>query len=100
MSAIELYARETAGFDERVANATRLLQQVAAQHAGRIVQSTSLGAEDMVITDLIARARLPIPLGTLETGKLHSETLALIPRIEERYGLKVEVYRPQAEAVI
>lgn len=100
MSAIELYARETAGFDERVAHATRLLQQAAAQHAGRIVQATSLGAEDMVLTDLIARAGLPIALGTLETGKLHDETLALIPRIEQRYGLKVEVYRPQAEAVI
>ena len=100
MSAIELYARATAGFDERVANAVATLRDAAAEHAGRIVQATSLGAEDMVVTDLIARHGLGIAVGTLQTGKLHDETLALIPRIEERYGLKVEVYEPVAESVV
>ncbi|GAB4564271.1 MAG: phosphoadenylyl-sulfate reductase [Rhizobacter sp.] len=100
MSAIALYARKTAQFDSRVANAIAVLKQAADEHAGQVVQATSLGAEDMVITDLIARHQIGIALGTLETGKLHAETSALIPRIEERYGLKVEVYRPQAEAVI
>lgn len=100
MSAIALYARKTAQFDSRVANAIAVLKQAADEHAGQVVQATSLGAEDMVLTDLIARHQIAIALGTLETGKLHAETSALIPRIEERYGLKVEVYRPQAEAVI
>ncbi|HWH83708.1 MAG TPA: phosphoadenylyl-sulfate reductase [Burkholderiaceae bacterium] len=99
-SAIGLYARETPGFDARVANATALLQRAAAEHPGRIVQATSLGAEDMVITDLIARHHLPIALGTLDTGKLHAETLALIERIRERYGIDAEVYRPLNESVI
>ena len=100
MSAIALYARATAGFDERVAHAVAVLQSAAAEHAGRIVQATSLGAEDMVLTDLIARLQLPIAIGTLQTGKLHAETTALIPAIEARYGLKVEVYRPREEAVV
>ncbi len=100
MSAIALYARRAAGFDERVAHTLEVLRAAAAEHAGRIVQSTSLGAEDMVITDLIARHALPIPIGTLETGMLHAETVALIARIEQRYGLAVEVYRPVAESVV
>jgi phosphoadenosine phosphosulfate reductase len=100
MSAIDLYARATAGFDERVANAVSLLKQAALDHAGRIVQATSLGAEDMVITDLIARHQVPIAIGTLQTGKLHAETSALIGRIEQHYGLAVEVYEPKQEAVI
>jgi len=100
MSAIALYARKTAQFDSRVATAIAVLKQAAAEHAGQVVQATSLGAEDMVLTDLIARHKIAIALGTLETGKLHAETSALIPRIEQRYGLKVEVYRPEAEAVI
>ena len=100
MTAIALYARKTADFDAKVANASKLLREAAERHASRIVQATSLGAEDMVVTDLIARLQLPIAIGTLETGQLHDETVALIPRIEEHYGLKVEVYRPQAEAVI
>ena len=99
-SAITLYALETAGFDARVASALALLQGAAAEHPGRVVQATSLGAEDMVITDLIARHRLPIALGTLQTGMLHDETVALIARIEDRYALPVEVYEPVHEAVI
>lgn len=100
MSAKDLYARATPGFDERVAHALAVLQSAATDHAGRIVQATSLGAEDMVITDLIARHGLPIALGTLETGRLHAETVALIDRITQRYGLPVEVYRPAQEAVV
>ena len=100
MTAIALYDRATKGFDERVAHALAVLQEAARDHAGHVVQATSLGAEDMVVTDLIARHGLGIALGTLETGKLHAETVALIPRIEERYGVPVEVYRPVADAVI
>jgi phosphoadenosine phosphosulfate reductase len=100
MSAIALYARETAGFADRVANALAVLREAATLHPGRAVQATSLGAEDMVLTDLLARHALPIAVGTLETGMLHAETSALIPRIEARYGLTVEVYRPVAEAAV
>jgi phosphoadenosine phosphosulfate reductase len=99
-SAIELYARETPQFAAKVEHTLQVLRDAAAAHPGRIVQATSLGAEDMVLTDLIARFQLPIAIGTLQTGKLHDETVALIPRIEERYGLKVEVYEPKNEAVV
>ena len=98
--AVELYARAKPGFDERLAQALAVLQQAAAEHPGRVVLTTSLGAEDMVLTDLIARHQLPIALATLETGKLHAQTLALLPSIEARYGLKVELWRPQAEQVL
>ena len=99
-SAAALYARESAGFDARVASALALLQRAAAGHPGRVVQATSLGAEDMVITDLIARHRLSIAIGTLQTGMLHAETVALIGRIEARYALPVEMFEPVAQSVI
>ena len=99
-NAVALYARETASFDARVAHAAGLLQRAALEHAGRIVQATSLGAEDMVITDLIARHGLAIAIGTLETGKLHAETLALIGTIEARYERRVEVFAPVEAAVV
>jgi phosphoadenosine phosphosulfate reductase len=100
MSAVALYARATEGFDSRVAHAVAVLQSAASEHVGRIVQATSLGAEDMVVTDLIARHHLGVAVATLQTGKLHDETLALIPRIEQRYGLAVEIYEPAAESVV
>ena len=94
------FARLTPGFDQRLAQALLRLQQACTQHAGRIVQTTSLGAEDMVITDLIARHRLPIALATLDTGQLHAQTLALLPAIESRYGLTVERWQPLAQATL
>ena len=100
VSAIALYARPAPGFDERVAHALAVLQSASVDHAGRIVQATSLGAEDMVLTDLIARQALPIDIATLDTGKLHPETLALIDRLEQHYGLRVEVYRPETASVV
>jgi len=99
-SAIEQHARKTRGYEARVAHAVALLREAAEDHAGRIVQASSLGVEGMVLTDMIARHKLPIAVATLDTGKLHAETQALIPRIEQRYGLKVEVFRPRNEAVV
>lgn len=98
--AVALHARALPGFDERVERSLALLREAAAQHPGRIVQATSLGAEDMVISDLIARHRLPIAIATLDTGRLHAPTLALIDRIAAHYGLPVERFQPQAEAVV
>jgi phosphoadenosine phosphosulfate reductase len=53
----------------------------------------------MVLTDLIARAELPIEVFVLDTGRLHAETLALIPAIKERYGIEARIYSPNPEAV-
>ncbi len=99
-SAIERHARASTDFDAKLQRTLQRLRDAAVAHAGRIVQATSLGAEDMVITDLIARHRLPISLATLDTRELHAATLALIGRIEERYGLVVEVYSPSEAAVV
>jgi len=98
-TAIARHARALPGFDERVAASLARLQAAAQAHAGRIVQASSLGAEDMVITDLIARHRLPVAVATLDTGALHDQTLALMPRIAERYGIAVERYSPRADDV-
>ena len=68
-SAIGLYARPGADFAAKLDATIELLRAAAQDHRGRIVQATSLGAEDMVVTDLIARLHLGIAIGTLETGK-------------------------------
>ena len=99
-SAIQRHALETPDFESRLDHALALLRDAAAQHAGRIVLTTSLGAEDMVLTELIARHRLPVALATLETGKLHAETLALLERVEAHYGVAVERWQPHAEQVL
>ena len=99
-NAVALYARLKPGFADRVANAMALLRRASEQHGRGVVLTTSLGVEDMVLADLVARHRLPIALATLQTGKLHPQTLALIPRLETRYGVKVERWVPDEAQVI
>jgi len=99
-SAVALYAREREGYEARLAHTLAMLRQAGVDHAGQVVQATSLGAEDMVLTDLIARHRLGIAIGTLQTGMLHPQTVGLIETIRTRYALPVEVYEPQASAVV
>jgi phosphoadenosine phosphosulfate reductase len=99
-NAIGLYARWTPALDAKIEAALQRLTDASIEHGEGLVQSSSLGVEDMVITDLNARTQLPIAISTLDTGKLHAETLALLPRIRERYGREVEVFRPVADAVV
>ena len=63
------------------------------------VFASSLAAEDMVLTDLILKAKLPITIFSLETGRLHAETLAMLDKVKETYGYQIALYRPQPEAV-
>jgi phosphoadenosine phosphosulfate reductase len=100
MNAVALHARASTGYDGKLERTVALLASAAVVHAGRIVQATSLGAEDQVITHLIARHRLPIAIATLDTGKLHAPTLELIGRTESAYHLGIEVFAPQQEAVV
>lgn len=61
--------------------------------------STSFGAEDMVLLDLIRRHDLPISIFTLDTGRLPAETYRLMQQVEEEYGSCVTVFFPDAQAV-
>ena len=74
------------------------LERIAAEYSPAVFAS-SLAAEDMVLTDLILKAQLPIAIFSLETGRLHPETLAVLDQVKAIYGYEVALYKPQAEAV-
>ncbi len=99
MSALDLYNRPSPDFDAKVAHSLALLKRVAADNKA-LTQASSLGVEDMVVTHLIHLAGIDAGIFVLETGKLHAETLAMIPKIERRYTRSVEVFRPKNESVI
>lgn len=77
----------------------RVLTEIAATHSPAAVAS-SLSAEDMVITDAVFRAGLPIEVFTLDTGRLHGDTLRVMAAVEERYGRAITVFRPDPHAVL
>jgi phosphoadenosine phosphosulfate reductase len=76
----------------------RALRAIGAEHAPAALAS-SLGAEDMVLTDAILCAGIPIEIFTLDTGQLHPETLGVLAQVRERYAYDIDVFRPDAAAV-
>lgn len=80
-------------------NATRSLLRRIAREFAPAAFANSLGAEDMVLTDLIFTDALPIEVFTLDTGRLPNETYALLDAIAGRYGTRLRVLFPRAEAV-
>lgn len=60
------------------------------------VFASSLAVEDMIIADRINRHLMPLRIITLDTGRLHAETLSLID-VGRHFPISTEVFRPDAE---
>jgi phosphoadenosine phosphosulfate reductase len=88
----------TDALKHKTAELERLLARIALEHAPAGLAS-SLSAEDMVITDAILRQKLAIEIFTLDTGRLHADTLNVIAAIRKRYAHDVRVFRPDPQAV-
>ena len=72
----------------------------ASEKFGKKVKfASSLGLEDQVITDLIAKNASEIEIFTLDTGRLFQETYDLIQRIEDHYRIKIHTYFPNTQDV-
>ena len=76
----------------------KTLHHIASQFSP-VALASSLSAEDMVITDAIARLQLPIEVFVLNTGRLHAETLALLEETRARYRIAINVYEPDPRGV-
>ncbi len=74
----------------------QILKYAAGHFAGGIAFASSLGTEDQVITDMIVRNNLDIPIFTLDTGRLFNETYELLEQTEKCYGIKIAVYFPKS----
>lgn len=74
---------------------TALLREAAEAYAPTVLAS-SLGAEDMVLLDLIAALHLPIGIFTLDTGRLPQETYDLLQLARARYGVPIAVFAPES----
>ena len=82
----------------RVAETSAILERIARDFTPAVFAS-SLAAEDMVLTDQILKADLPIAIFSLETGRLHAETLAMIDRVKDTYDYDIALFRPDPLAV-
>ena len=76
------------------ADAVDFLTYFLNEFNGRIALATSLGAEDQVITDMIASIDRSTKIFTLDTGRLFPETYTLIDETNKKYDIKIDVYFP------
>jgi phosphoadenosine phosphosulfate reductase len=81
------------------AGAIELISYFLDEYKGRIALSSSLGLEDQVLTDMVCGIDKQTKIFTLDTGRLFPETYDLIHRTNQKYGIKMQVYFPEAEKV-
>ena len=74
------------------------IDEIGQRHTS-VKLASSLAAEDMVLTHAILSRKAPIGIFSLNTGRLHAETVGMIDRVRERYGYEIEQFHPQAGAV-
>lgn len=61
-----------------------------------VIFANSLGAEDMVLTDLIVRYQPGIEMFSLDTGRLPQETYDLMQEVRAHYSVPLQVFFPDA----
>jgi phosphoadenosine phosphosulfate reductase len=76
-----------------------LLHYAASLFPGATRFSSSLGQEDQVLTDMIARGKINVQIFTLDTGRLFYETYELMDKTTARYRIPMDVYFPDAAEV-
>ena len=65
----------------------------------RVALSSSFGAEDVVLIDMLWRINPKARIFTLDTLRLPTETYTVMDQIRLRYGLELEVMYPDMERV-
>ncbi|WP_282036260.1 phosphoadenylyl-sulfate reductase [Saccharicrinis aurantiacus] len=69
------------------------------KYEDKIALSSSLGAEDQVLTQMVTSIKSDASIFTLDTGRLFPETYDLIDRTSKKYKTNIQVYFPQPTAV-
>ena len=65
----------------------------------KLAFACSLGLEDAALVELLSHRETRPRVFFLDTGRLHPETYDTLARLQERYGLRIESYFPDAAAV-
>ena len=78
---------------------TEILKILIDRFGDKIAFSSSLGAEDQVLTDMIVKVRPKTKIFTLDTGRLFPETYDLIDRTCQKYNIKIHIFFPDPKQV-
>jgi phosphoadenosine phosphosulfate reductase len=80
-------------------SAQEILIYFIEEYEGKVALGSSMGAEDQVLTDMIAKIDKSTKIFTLDTGRVFPETYQTLHETNKKYGINVEVYFPNSEKV-
>lgn len=83
----------------RGATAEAVLHYFLNDFEGNVTFASSLGAEDQVLTHLIAGIDKTANIFMLDTGRMFPETYDILARTNQRYGVNINVYFPDSSRV-
>ena len=93
---------DVAGLNERFEDVEpiHILEWASSKYGDRLKLACSLGAEDNVLTAMLAEASSRASVFVLDTGRLNPETYQTLSALRSRYGgLNFEVFFPNGESV-
>jgi phosphoadenosine phosphosulfate reductase len=81
----------------RLAGATprEIIEWAVDRYYPRLTMATAFGAEGCILLHLLAEVEPRVRVFNLDTGYQFKETLELRDRMAERYGIEVELVRPE-----
>jgi phosphoadenosine phosphosulfate reductase len=77
----------------------RDILQIALDEYSPSVAISFSGAEDVALVDMAASMGRPFRIFSLDTGRLHPETYRFLDTVRDRYGMPIDVFFPQPDAV-
>lgn len=80
-------------------SAEEILEKALELFGIKVTFATSMGAEDQVITHMLAKISKSANIFTLDTGRVFPETYDLLHRTVNRYGLQIKSYYPDTMQV-
>ena len=80
-------------------SAEEILEKALELFGNKVTFATSMGAEDQVITHMLAKISKSANIFTLDTGRVFPETYDLLHRTVNRYGLQIKSYYPDTMQV-
>jgi phosphoadenosine phosphosulfate reductase len=84
---------------EYAARDPRDIIELALTEFGPDVAISFSGAEDVVLIDMASKIGKPFRVFSLDTARLHPETYRFFEKVRERYGVPIDMFVPQPDAV-
>jgi phosphoadenosine phosphosulfate reductase len=98
MMAVDLFSLPTLAGELAVSSPQEIVTFALREYSPDLAISFS-GAEDVVLIDMAAKSGVPFRVFSLDTARLHAETLQFLERVRIHYGVPIDIFAPQAEAV-